>query len=183
MGKPLASCVRLAARPDQLQLAAGSTDITMGLLLATVYLRHPAGVRLLLPHLLDHLAVAFLGRRIMGRRGKVEAGMAHRRVLLIGLCSAFGVPRREAWPLALVKRVQDTITKLEQQLADAYGSRGRDSWEPSPSSFHLEVVAVLRLLEVDHEVEVKQQPYALDLVISAEQLQKAIKGPAWNPVL
>lgn len=180
---PMACCVRLAATPEQLQLAAGSSaDITMGLLLATVYLRHPAGVRLLLPQLLAHMGGAFMGRKMLGRRGRQEAGMVHRRVVLVGLCGAFGVPRASAWPLALLKCVRDTCFKLEKQLADASGG-GRDMWEPSPSSFHLEVVAVLRLLDVEHQVEVKQKPYCLDLTISPAQIQQALKGALSTPVV
>merc|ERR1712061_616966 len=99
--------------------------------------------------------------------------MIHRRVVLVGLCTAFGVPRRSAWPLPLMRYVYHSLQKLEDHIAASQGNRYRDIWEPSPSSFHLEVIAVLRLLEVEHAVEQKQRPYCLDLVISPAQFDKA----------
>jgi len=63
--------------------------------------------------------------------------------------------------------------------------RGQDAYEPTPSSFHLEVVAVLRLLETEHLVERPQPPFCLDLVVTPEQQtaakEKWIARGKWKP--
>jgi len=166
--QPLACCWELANCPTKLKRATANTDLSLGLALAAVYLRHGAGVRLLLPRLLQHVALVFTGSKPLGRRSRQEVGMARRRVMLVGLCAAFGVPGRSAWGLSLLRLVQRTLIELSECVEER-----RDVWEPSPSSFHLEVVAVLRLLNVDHKLETPQQPYNLDITISAAQQRAA----------
>merc|ERR1712070_1354923 len=98
----------------------------------------------------------------MGRHGKNlrrDSGKDQRRVTLFGLCAAFGVPRPSAWSLDLLRHCRQTLDLLE--LDDG---RGRKQ-NPSSSSFHLEVVVVLKLLEVEHKVEHPQFPFWLDLRI------------------
>lgn len=168
--RPMALCRSLAADPKELRRAVDNTDLLMGLALSVVYFRASAGLRLLLPQLLAHLRTFFTGRRRLGRRGRQEASMVQRRVMLVGLCTAFGVPRPGLWTLSLARQVSSTLEALEEQL-DAVG--GKDTWEPSPSSFHLEVVAVLRILDVEHTVEHPQRPFALDITVTPEQMRLA----------
>mmetsp|Transcript_98418 Transcript_98418/g.195167 ORF Transcript_98418/g.195167 Transcript_98418/m.195167 type:complete len:584 (+) Transcript_98418:92-1843(+) len=164
--QPLACCWELANSPTKLKCATASTDLSLGIALAAVYLRHGAGVRLLLPRLLQHITLVFTRSKGLGRRSRQELGMARRRVMLVGLCAALGVPRRNAWGVPLLRLVQSTFSGLSERVEE-WGHR--DIWEPSPSSFHLEVVAVLRLLQVDHRLETPQQPFSLDITISAAQ--------------
>ncbi|CAK0904896.1 unnamed protein product, partial [Prorocentrum cordatum] len=124
---PRASCRTLAARPLELRRAVNSADLMMGAALAVVQLRHPAGIVELLPHLLSCLSAAF----------------AKRRVTLLGLCMAFGLPSTGAWPLPLLQGTAHTHEALRRQAV--LRASPRDLWEPTPSSFHLEVVAVLRI--------------------------------------
>lgn len=168
--QPLACCWELANCPTKLKRATANTDLSLGMALAVVYLRHRAGVRLLLPRLLQHITLVYARSKALGRRSRQEIGMARRRVMLVGLCAALGVPRRSAWELPMLRLVQSTLSDLSDRVEE-WGRR--DTWEPSPSSFHLEVVAVLRLMHVDHQLETPQQPFSLDITISAAQLSAA----------
>jgi len=168
--QPLACCWELANCPTKLKHATANTDLSLGMALAAVYLRHRAGVRLLLPRLLQHITVVFARSKTLGRRSRQEIGMACRRVMLVGLCAALGVPRRSAWGLPMLRLVQSTHSELSKRVEE-WGRR--ELWEPSPSSFHLEVVAVLRLMHVDHQLETPQPPFNLDITISPAQQSAA----------
>jgi len=167
--RALACCRRLASHPAELRRALASTDLVLGMVIAAVYLQHPGSVQMLLPPLLEHVAKAYAGRARIGRRGRSEAAMVRRRLTMVAQCAAFGIPRPDAWSLGLIKLVVRTLEGLEQLEA----AGGRDLWEPSPSSFHLEVVAVLRLLDTEHAVEQRQSPFVLDIKILPEQLEHA----------
>jgi len=65
------------------------------------------------------------------------------------------------------------LARLEEKLGSAAGGSAKDAYEPTPSSFHLEVVAVLRLLSVEHSLEQPRKPFCLDIVISPEQLLRS----------
>jgi len=62
------------------------------------------------------------------------------------------------------------VNRTNNALQEQLNLSAKDVWEPQPSSFHLEVVAVLKLLDVDHTVEHPHRPFCLDLFISPEQL-------------
>jgi len=165
--RSLSCCQLLASRPQELQAAQGFADLAMGLALATVYMQTSAGARLLLPILLNHFSNS-LG--YSSRQSRKEVALLQRRVTLTGLCAAFGVPNRKAWNLSQLRTVQETLNNLQTYL-DRSGRR--DLWEPESSRFHLEVVAVLNLLEVEHHLEHPQSPFQLDIMIHAEQLKTA----------
>eukprot|EP00435_Cladocopium_sp_Y103_P034584 s2735_g8.t5 len=63
-----------------------------------------------------------------------------------------------------------TFDKLQSYLAT--GTR-TNSWEPESSRFHLEVVAILNLLEVQHRLEHPQMPFQLDIMITPDELNAA----------
>lgn len=165
--KPAAVCNQLAGRPAELRRLVAKSDLAMGIALASVSLRDSSVVRLLLPMIIEKMHEVFLGGKMSRKKGK-DAAMVLRRLTLLGLCTAFSVPSPSAWALPLVRQMSSTM----QQLEGALQSRS-DLWEPQPSSFHLEVVAVLQLLNVEHSVEVPQRPFCLDLTISPEQLRSA----------
>lgn len=79
-------CTALAKMPLKELHVAGQGDLALGLALAVVYMQTAVGARLLLPVLLRHF------RGLVGGQQKL-AGI-QRRVMLLGLCAAFGVPRR-----------------------------------------------------------------------------------------
>lgn len=162
------SCCRLlASRPwKDLHAAQGASDLAMGLALATV-MQTSSGSRLLLLTLLE----SFSSLPVKANWSRKEVAMLQRRVILTGLCAAFGVPKREAWDLAQLRIVQATFDKLQSYL-DRTGTR-TNSWEPESSRFHLEVVAILNLLEVQHHLEYPQMPFQLDVMITPEQLNAA----------
>ncbi|CAJ1410744.1 unnamed protein product [Effrenium voratum] len=167
--KALVCCQALAARTTELSGVVHHADLAMGLALAVVYMRNAAGARFLLPFLLDHFCETLAGASL--RRSRSEVATIQRRVTLTGLCAAFGVPKRQAWDLNQLRIVQVTFNKLQSYLAQTGSSK--DSYEPTPSSFHLEVVAVLHLLNVQHQVEQPQRPFMLDITIRPEQLRSS----------
>lgn len=158
-------CRVLAQNPRELQRSVRGGDLGMGLALATVYMRNTTGARLLLPVLLEKFSEAGNSLRMS------EVAMIQRRSMIIGLCAAFGLPTRSSWILPHLRVLQDTIKKLQLHLDR---SRRRDQYEPSPSSFHLEVVAVLRLLNVEHHLEYPQLPFRLDIAILPDQMRRAM---------
>ncbi|CAE8616873.1 unnamed protein product [Polarella glacialis] len=172
--RSMACCKLLASNPYELRMAVMNTDVAMGLALASVYLRNPAGARLLLPRLLEHFS-GTVGGGGAGRK-RYEVAMIQRRVVLTGLCAAFGVPNRRAWTLSQLQVVRETFHRIQLQL-DKTGS-SKDAYEPAPSSFHLEVVAVLRLLDVEHRLETPQRPFMLDCTIEPRHIQRFVSGLA-----
>ncbi|CAK9016175.1 Uncharacterized protein SCF082_LOCUS13068 [Durusdinium trenchii] len=160
-------CRRLAERPQDLSLAQGATDLAMGLTLAAVYMQNAAGARMLLPLLLQHL-----GQTAVGQRQR-RVHQLSRRTALIGLCAAFAVPHRRAWDLAHLRMVQATWDRLEEEQRPV-----RDPWEPESSRFHLEVVAILNLLEVPHHLEHAQYPFRLDIRIDPGQVSAHLDAVA-----
>lgn len=86
------SCCRLlASRPwKDLHAAQGASDLAMGLALATV-MQTSSGSRLLLLTLLE----SFSSLPVKANWSRKEVAMLQRRVILTGLCAAFGVPKRD----------------------------------------------------------------------------------------
>lgn len=168
--RPMACSRALAAMAPRAVFE--SHEFAMGMVLAVTAFRYGAGIQLLLPRFLAHLDewLDRVGSRL-SRSSRREVGTMHRRVMLMGHCAALDVPRPQAWPLPLLRSVGGTLARLDEKLGGTAG--GRDSYEPTPSSFHLEVVAVLRLLSVEHSLEQPQQPFRLDIVITPQQLQRA----------
>merc|ERR1719296_147802 len=163
----LACCEGLVARPGDLRQALQSSDLTMGLVLATVFLRDPRGSQLLLPHLLAHIGEMAARWQHTRRSYRNQLLVVQRRVSLLGLCAAFGVPHRHSWPLTLLRMLQASL----DELGRATSTRAKDAYEPTPSSFHLEVGAVLKLMSVKHQHEHPQPPFNLDIVIAQLDLQ------------
>jgi len=162
--RPQTCCRRLSSVPDELR-AVDSVDLLMGLTLTGVYLHRAAGMRILLRQVLRRLD----SEVARARRPRFHPRHVHRRVGLIGLCAAFGVPHPGAWPLSLVREVN----RVYDLLCSCLGRRGADSYEPTSSSFHLEVVSVLRILDVDCELEHRQWPFCLDVAILPAQQVRA----------
>lgn len=157
---PSACCRRIVASPADF----AHLEHIMGLALAVGALRHSSLARLLTPSFLPQLAKSLASRRLQGRKALHEFGRIHRRLLLVGLCAAFGVPRPVSWPLSSLKDMRGLLDVIDQRLGqDASVSRG--SYEPASSSFHLEVVAVLRLIDVEHVIEHRQIPFCLDIAV------------------
>lgn len=152
-----ACCDRLAASPADFNMGMQTHDLKMGIILGLASFSQTASLKRLLPQVLgDTFSTASTGWRHKKSR---TSGMNQRRVTLLSLCAAFGVPRPSAWSLDLLRNCRQTLNLLE--LSD---SNDRKS-NPSSSSFHLEVVVVLKLLEVEHKVEHSQFPFWLDLRI------------------
>eukprot|EP00913_Durusdinium_trenchii_P027965 g26221.t1 len=143
---------------------------------------------MLLPLLLQHL-----GQTAVGQRQR-RVHQLSRRTALIGLCAAFAVPHRRAWDLAHLRMVQATWDRLEEEqrrmawtIGRSVGRRNqtigtscpvRDPWEPESSRFHLEVVAILNLLEVPHHLEHAQYPFRLDIRIDPGQVSAHLDAVA-----
>eukprot|EP00928_Gymnodinium_smaydae_P020314 TRINITY_DN17853_c0_g5_i1.p1 TRINITY_DN17853_c0_g5~~TRINITY_DN17853_c0_g5_i1.p1 ORF type:complete len:606 (+),score=107.61 TRINITY_DN17853_c0_g5_i1:74-1891(+) len=158
--RPSESCRLLTTTPCALQsLVRGQEGWASSLLYSVSLLRHPAMLKLLLPKLLSEIESFVRGRLPSGKRQKGELHKMGRRVILLGLCGAFSVPRASSWSLAALQGMQQLLNTLDARLPP------RGVYEPASSSFHLEVAAVLDLLEVRYKVEHKQQPFCLDLAI------------------
>lgn len=168
-----ACCQKLVEARHTLGQAMQNMDLCMGLALASAYSERRAGLAMLLPQLLAHIDDRVLGHGKGIRSRRQQVAMTHRRMMLIGLCAAFGVPNATAWPLALVRSLRAVIKSLESALDTGLRTAAcsRDVYEPLPSSFHLEVVAVLRLLSIEHTLEHPQRPFTLDVTISPAQLK------------
>jgi len=181
---PLAACCgALAANAAWLRRSVEDAKTAKGIVLAAVLLPRHAGAQALLRQLLLQLGHTLATRRPHGWRGRVEqsrqAHMVQRRAELLGLCAAFGVPQRSAWPLGMLRHMRRTLKQVEEQLRGTAGSERWDrGYEPPPSGLHLQVVSVLRDLSVDHQVEHKQQPFILDLTVAPEQIAGAQR--AWG---
>lgn len=179
--RPRACCARLAGVPWELRRAMESHDLAMGLVLSVVSLRHSAGVQVLLPQVLTQVAeglTRFRGAsdgRSRRQRSLRMARMLQRRVALVGLCAAFGAPRRQAWSLALMRQLHELVVDLDNLLSMEGAEQSNTLYEPASSSFHLEVVAVLQLMGIDHKLEVPQSPFCLDITVSLQQIESA-----WN---
>merc|ERR1712194_496090 len=123
-----------------------------------------AGLRLLLPQLLQQISHAAESNKSTRR----TVGMGQRRTFLLGLCAAFPLPSTQTWPLPLLRQVVQTLDDLSRARG---GTQKRDQYEPVPSSFHLEVTAVLKLVAVEHAVETPQPPFNLDITITPAQVK------------
>jgi len=174
-----ACCTRLAAvararSGSSLQgpSSFANPEFVMGLVLASVSLQRSTALRRqLLPCVLTALREGAAGARVNGRNRR-ELATFYRRVVLMGWCVATDVPHGGFWSLPLLRQVNDTLATMEDRLSDL---SARDTYEPTPSSFHLEVVAVLRLLSTEHALEQPQPPFCLDITISPEQLSSGMR--------
>lgn len=156
----------LAAQPDSVAL---SPDFLMGLLLACICVRQSRALRLsLLPVVLSALRGRGGGGPFRVNKGhRRDQASLVRRLLLLSWSAAYGVPRGDSWPLSVLRQLFSTLTTMQER----HPVSARDAYEPTPSSFHLEVVAVLRLLKVDHQLERPHAPFQLDILIQPEQLR------------
>jgi len=172
-------CKHLVAHPEQLRLAVADIELAKGLALATVCAHDHVGVRILVPSLLKYINAEFSSRQrsVAGgsRLQQLDMGTVYRRVTVMGLCAVLGVPDGQVWPLRALRDIELSLMRLEDRHDRINRARKREAarYEPASSSFHLEVVAVLRLLEVEHTLEQRQHPFMLDVGISSAQLDKA----------
>jgi len=163
-----ACCKALASAPADLRVVVeGDVEQVLGLALAVVTLRHAAVARLLLPELLQVLTKMVDSRDLRSPKSRRESGRIYRRFKVLGLCAAFGVPRRGTWPLS---RLRELCAALG--AADDRWGHSRSAYEPISSSFHLEVAAVLQLVGVPYKNEHKQSPFMLDLMLDANATSK-----------
>lgn len=116
----------------------------------------PRGVEQFMPQLLREMCLQVAARR--SRR------LFERRLVLIGNACVCGVPRVKQWS-----------PRLMNQLALSLGTLQIDerNYEPPSSSFHMEVVAVLRFLDVKHHLEVPVRPFCLDIELEPGQVAAA----------
>lgn len=167
---PLACCYRLINSSHDLKMAVSNADCITGLALAAVYFRQAAGIQYLMPFLLQQIVT-----RCSGRLRPREVGILLRRTYLVALCAAFGVPYRSTWSPAILAQLRNSVMELEERFLGP--KKRRDTaYEPESSSFHLEVAAILRLLEVENTLEHRQLPFVLDIFIRPDNLEKANIG-------
>merc|ERR1712194_593599 len=114
MGHELQACLHSGA------------DLAMGVALASTYFRDGAGLRLLLPQLLQQISHAAESNKSTRRM----VGMLQRRTFLLGLCAAFPLPTTQTWPLPLLRQVVQTLDDLSRARG---GTQKRDQYEPVPS--------------------------------------------------
>jgi len=180
---PAALCTRLlpAAPLAGLSSSLSQGECLMGLTLTAVTSHRSRAFRdQLMAPLLSHLHHLANTCRIT-RFNRRDMALYYRRLLLISGSMAGAIPRADYWSLPMLRCALKTLNMLEEKLE----VRGQDAYEPTPSSFHLEVVAVLRLLETEHLVERPQPPFCLDLVVTPEQQtaakEKWIARGKWKP--
>lgn len=170
-------CSRLRSLPEDGTSAnwEGSWD---NFVLSALVFYGPAATRALLPQFFALCNTQFSGRQRGGGSGRMnfrELLMLHRRISLAGLFAAHGLPGQNAWPLELLRQLSFTLRLADSSIDSDRNHkmrRIRDSYDPSSSSFHLEVVAVLKLIDVEHVLEHKQTPFHLDVAIMGEQLER-----------
>eukprot|EP00927_Polykrikos_kofoidii_P029467 TRINITY_DN25482_c0_g1_i1.p1 TRINITY_DN25482_c0_g1~~TRINITY_DN25482_c0_g1_i1.p1 ORF type:complete len:748 (+),score=112.23 TRINITY_DN25482_c0_g1_i1:82-2325(+) len=162
-------CRRLLESRMFLRAALEDRHLAMGLTLGCAVLGHPSMTKTLMPAILEELAFLYPShKRLRTRFAFREFGKVYRRLSLLGLCAAFSLPRESAWPTRRLKRLLDVIKAQEERYGA--GDIRVDSYEPASSSFHLEVASMLRLIDVDHELEHKHHPFCLDILITNESV-------------
>jgi len=161
----MSACLRqISIDATHLRRILAWADIITGLVLAEVHMPSRERSLALMPKLV-HQVQMHAEACSTNSSHRREMSLIQRRVALLGIGAVFGVPHGYLYPTSVLQSIQNALTSLEKHL-------GTKPYEPSSSSFHLEVDAVLNLLEVDHSIEHHQSPFCLDIVISPLQMSR-----------
>lgn len=144
--------VMLLLNLDTTRAAPHRGFIVEHFLLTAMYFR--LGI-LALPHLISHLNLKF---------AKDEGRFLRRFIFMVKLAETGALfENAERLPIAVLR----TLRELKNVVEDSanYGFQQHSYYEPVTSGFQIEVCSMLKIMGVEHELEVKRLPFIMDVLI------------------